>query len=111
MVARLPTEQEAVGSSPTSGLEKGGERSRLFARFFISSSFPSCRWLLFGWWAFVFFLLDKLCFFAILCICAVDYPQAVRSKLTIATIFFWDSDVAQGKSGGLILIGVCALEM
>ena len=31
---------------------------------------------------------------------AVDYPQAVRSKLTIATVC---SDVAQGKSGGLIL--------
>ena len=53
MVARLPTEQEVVGSIPTSG-------------FFVGKC----------------------------------YPQAVRSKLTIANVLL--SDVAQGKSGGLI---------
>ena len=89
-----------------------GRRKKSAVRSFFHFFLVSIVSLAFVWVVgFCLFLLDKLCFFAILCIYAVDYPQAVRSKLTIATIFFWDSDVAQGKSGGLILIGVCALEM
>ena len=92
MVARLPTEQEAVGSSPTSGLWNGERGNRVCSALSLVSSFP-CRHgrLFFVWRGFFLFLLvsRKLLPLAFLCKHAVDQPTGRKIETYHRYHFFF----------------------